>query len=180
MSLINQPVHLDSNFNKQIDFYFNSTAGNINQVLALGGMDISTRIASYTTDRITILQPGWYRVELNSKFKMTIGDNDTTFSQFRLEVGSEIPAKFESQSTLTTVGFKSQLYWNFGQTALAGQLPVRGGWPGSMNGECRLFYTGRHYLTAGQTVLLNLNATAPNAETRQVAMSGEITLELIS
>jgi hypothetical protein len=179
MSLVNQPVFLDGTFSKRMDFYFNSNAGNVNQALPLGGMDISTRVASFSNDRITILKEGWYRVNLNTKFRMAIGDNDTTFSQLRLDVGSSSPALFESQSSLTTVGFKSQLYWDFGATVLTGQLPTRGSFFATMFAQCILLYTGRHFLTVGQTVLFNLNATAPNAEQRQVGMSGNLDLELI-
>lgn len=188
MSLISQNVHRKGSYERSISNNINYGAStNISQSVPFGAVDISNDFASSSGGVITISEAGKYRITVSMLSKGVVATTFNTFWQFRIDAGSTILAKIETQYVLPlsnsygTSDFGVHSFYDYETNATITGYPlsnISGNYYSQWYGKLQISRTVT--LNASDVVRFYFNGSNLDTGTKTIAFDGSIIIEQIS
>lgn len=189
MSLISQNIHRKGSYERSISNNINyGGATSISQVVPFGAVDISNDFASSSGGVITVSEAGKYRITVSMLSKGVIDTTFNSFWQFRLDAGSTILSRIETQfvwpstsSSYGTSDFGIHSFYDYETDATITGTPlsnVTGTYFTQWRGKLHISRTVT--LSASDVIRFYFNGTTLGSGTKTIAFDGSIIIEQIS
>jgi len=189
MSLVNQPIFRKGVYVRSISNLVNyGGATSVSAAVSFGGVDITNDFASSSGGVVTISESGKYRITVSMFSKGTIDTTFNSFWQFRLDAGSTILARIESQfvypstgSSYGTSDFGIHSFYDFETNAIITGSPLN-----NVTGSYFTNWTGKLHiqrtvtLNASDVVRFYFNGSPLGSGTKSIAFDGNLIIEQIS